>query len=317
MATEDLLRRKYQMTDADLTMFTSNLVNDMTRDLTQLAVFGVTTPNITNLQALCDDFESLATDIELEADLMEATEAKNTKVAEVKEVIRNMALRVDMKWGADSPKYKRLMITGMNSATDNDLIVTARRVHRVMTDYLTDLASLGLTSGMLDDFEELNQAFEDAKNLCHDKVNARAIAAQNRLADGNELYGLVAKYCDMGKRIWVNTDPAKYADYVIYPTVTTGLSKPQNLTANWTLGDTVVHLTCDTVSGATTYEIFSSAVDFGLPSGTYSSLGEFPTPTQGVAYVADKRNYYKVKAKNATQTSDYSEEAWTEVVINV
>ena len=39
-------QRVYNMMDADLIMFTSNLCNTMTRDLSDLGVFGVTSLNV-------------------------------------------------------------------------------------------------------------------------------------------------------------------------------------------------------------------------------------------------------------------------------
>ncbi|MCX6154278.1 MAG: hypothetical protein NT007_08965 [Candidatus Kapabacteria bacterium] len=309
--------RNYNMSDADLCMFTSNLISDMTRDHVELAVFGVTTPNITNLQALGNAFEVFPSDEMLQGDIMIATATKNEKATAVKDTIRALALRVELKWGISSGQYTRLGISDLSRLSDEMLLFTSRRVHTVMTGYLTDLTSGGLTSGMLDDFEDLNEEFELAKNDQHDKINLRDNKTVERVSNGNELYALVSKYCNIGKQVWLNVDPAKYNDYVIYGSTSVGLSKPQNLTANWTLPDTVVHLNWEAVTGALNYEIFSSAVNFGLPAGTYTSLGEFPSPPQGVSFVADKRNYYKIKAKNGSVASDYSDEAWTEVVISV
>jgi hypothetical protein len=152
----------------------------------------------------------------LSGDLMIATQDKNDKLELVKEAIRNMALRVEMKWGVSSGQYRRLGISGMNNMPDDTLLFTARRVHTVMTGYLTDLASAGLTQDMLDDFEDLNEAFEVAKNDQQDKTNTRDMSTLERINYANELYNLVAHYCDIGKRVFVNSNIAKYNDYLIY-----------------------------------------------------------------------------------------------------
>ncbi|MCX6153652.1 MAG: hypothetical protein NT007_05800 [Candidatus Kapabacteria bacterium] len=309
--------RNYRLTDADLCMFTSNLCITMTRDLTDLTPFGITAPKIAALKALGDAFEIFSTDEVLVAYITGATEAKNAKKELVKETIRNMALRCSIKWGTGSWQEKTLGITGMTGFSDETLLVAARRVHNQMTAFLSDLTAGGLTSGMLDDFEDLNEELELAMNAQMTAVNNRDKKTVERIGAGNEIYSFVSMYCDIGKRVFVQSDPAKYNDYLIYDSVTSGLAKPTGVTANWTLGDTVVHLNWDTVVGATGYVVFSCAVDFGLPSGAYSSLAEYSASPQGVTFVADKRNYYKIKAKNSTQTSDYSDEAWTEVVISV
>ncbi|MCX6153292.1 MAG: hypothetical protein NT007_03945 [Candidatus Kapabacteria bacterium] len=184
----------------------------------------------------------------------------------------------------------------------------------IAREYLTDLTSVGLTDAMIDDLEDTAQLMEDSMNEIATAQETRDIKAVERIEKGNELYALVSRYCEIGKYIWEDVNEAKYNDYVIYGS--SGLGKPQTLVANWTLGDTVVHLTWDTVIGASSYEIYTCAVNFGLPSDSYTLLMEAPGP-QGVAFVADKRNYYKIRAKNSSAMSDYSDEAWTEVVISV
>ena len=96
-----LNKRNYNMTDAELCMFTSNLCNTMTRDLTDLADFGITAPKIAALKALGDAFEILPSDEVLVAYVIADTEEKTAKAELVKEAIRNMVTRCQIKWGAD------------------------------------------------------------------------------------------------------------------------------------------------------------------------------------------------------------------------
>lgn len=217
MAAEEV-QREYRLTDPELALFTSNLVSDMTRDAAEFNNFGVDSADISTLQSLGNQFEVFPSDEMLEGEAMVATDAKNEKIEQVKEEIRNMAVRVEMKWGENSGQYKRLGIKGMNNMADDTLLFTSRRVHSVMTDYLADLASEGLTQQMLNDYEALNEALESAKNTQHDKINERDVKRVERIVLGNELYSFVSKYCDIGKRIWFKIDPAKYDDYVIYKT---------------------------------------------------------------------------------------------------
>ena len=62
-------RRNYNMLDAELCMFTSNLCNFMTRDLSDLAIFGITTAKIASLKALGDAFELFPSDGMLEVEV--------------------------------------------------------------------------------------------------------------------------------------------------------------------------------------------------------------------------------------------------------
>lgn len=280
MATNDI-QRNSNLTDPELCMFTSNLCNTMTRDLSDIASFGVSSLSVTNLKALGDAFEIYPSDDMLSGDLMIATQDKNDKLELVKEGIRNMALRVEMKWGSQSGQYRRLGITGMNNMPDDTLLFTSRRVHTVMTGYLTDLAAQGLTQDMLDDFEDLNESFEVAKNEQQDKMNIRDMSTLERINYANELYNLVAHYCDIGKRVYVNSNQAKYNDYIIYTGLSTGMpGKIQNVAYNQTnnqltwdadpVADTYqLEISSDGNAWSLEYEDVNPNAGIGKPPGTW------------------------------------------------
>ncbi|MCX6154587.1 MAG: hypothetical protein NT007_10540 [Candidatus Kapabacteria bacterium] len=305
------------MSDADLCMFTSNLVVTMRRDQTEFTTRGVTALMVTAFETLGNAFEVLPPDVYYLTDLMLATEAKNTQRDACTLKLRAIIGYAKIKWGSGAAQVKRFDAGEMTKYDDKKFLTTCRLGVIVATDYLTDLTPVGLTSAMVDDLEATAQLMEDAMNDISSAQTQRDIKTQDRITKGNELYDFVSRYCEIGKIIWEDVSPAKYNDYIIYGSTSSGLSKPQNVTANWMLGDTQVHLNWDNVSGAASYEVYHSPVNFGMPSGTYSLLAELPSPPQGVSFTADKRNYYKVRAKSGSTLSDFSDEAWTEVVITV
>ena len=81
---------------------------------------------------------------------------------------------------------------------------------------------------------------------------------------------------------------------------TPSLSVPTNVRA--TQSGTSINVTWNSVSGATSYEVFRSSSS----SGTYSSIGTTTTTSRTHSNPSSGANYYKVAAKNASSTSDYS-----------
>jgi hypothetical protein len=307
--------RNYHIIDAELCMFTSNLCDNLTRDLADLTPFGMTAPKIAALKALGDAFEVFPTDDVYIGYIMIETEAKNAIMEQVVETIRNMALRVEMKWGVKSGQYKTLGVVRLNQFSEDVLLITARNVHTRMTAYLADLAAFGLTQQMLDDFEDLNESFEVARNHQKDKIESRDIETQNRIEKGNELYDYVVQYCEIGKRVYAATDPAKYNDYIIYKTTEHGLSKPKNLLAVYVPGPPMtIDLSWDVVTDATSYDVYYNIAEIGSPSGEFNLLNNFPTNSATTTPIINKRNYFKVKAKNDEQTSNYSDEVFLDVI---
>ena len=228
-------------------MFGQHLCDSITRDITEFAVYGVVAANVTALQALCDAFELYPTDDYINQEYLSATAEKEALIEEMRVLVRSMAMRVEMKWGKKSPKYKSLGIADQTKISDEAFLTRARMVHSFMVENLTELAAEGLTQAMLDDMEDKIQALDDAKREQIDKSSFREDKTVDRVKKGNELYNIIAKYCEIGKRIWDKINPARYNDYIIYQKEAGGLSVPQNfffsfmnLTFYW---DVVKHAT--------------------------------------------------------------------------
>lgn len=308
------LYRDYNFTDAELSQFASNLVSIMTRDSTEFAARGVDGADITALETKQDAFEDFPTDEEYKYAVSIAVENKNTVREQMLVSARNISDRAMLKWGAGSARYKRFGAAGITKLGDKNMLYAARRVHRIGTEYLTDLADEGLTQTMLDDLEASTDTFEDKMNALNDSIIERDTKTEERIILGNELYEFVAKYCEIGKVIWKEVSEAKYNDYVIYPTEHQGLSKPQNLAVEYVAGSPPVnHLSWDAVMNATSYDVFVSIRDIGAASGDYNLMDNFTDIFADLQPVNNKRNYYKIKAKNDEDTSDYSDEVFVDV----
>ncbi|MDT3741255.1 MAG: fibronectin type III domain-containing protein [Candidatus Kapabacteria bacterium] len=290
MATTEL-RRNYRMTDAELCMFASNLCNFLTRDMTDFAPIGLTAPKVTSFKALGDAFEVLSPDGSIIGDVMITTEDKKSVREQLLATIRAMALRVEQKWGTNSGKYRRLDLRTPSNLTDDVLLVTARTIHSKITEYLPDLADLGLTQLMLDDFEALNEQFELAKNAQSDAIALRDEKKDERINKGNELYKLLSFYCNYGKLIYEKTSPAKYNDYLIYDSFNAGtLTAPENLTVDVS----TMIFSWDEVENATSYQLETSIVGAEweeIYSGEENFVNYVP-PVEGL-------RQYRVRARNS------------------
>ena len=285
--TEDELRKSFNMSKADLCMFASVLANTLTRDIADLTPFGVTTAKIGELKTLGDDYEVFPSDDYLVGTMMIATDEKNAKTEEVKEAIRQLAVRVEAKWGVGSGQYKRLGIEGMTRFTDRTLLSAARGVHLAMTSYLSDLAGFGLTQVILDDFSDLCDSFETAIAAQKDAIMQRDIKTKERTEMGNQLHSLVSTYCNFGKILYERTDPARYNDYIMYPVTGAALQSPANFRYDF-IGKT---FWWDVVNHATSYQLEKKEGESytEIYSGSETSFHYVPSDGQG---------FYRVRARN-------------------
>ena len=291
-------QRNYNLTDPELCMYTSNLCMYMTRDLSDLSIFGVTAPKIAALKALGDAFELFPSDEVLLAYITGIIEEKNSLMEQVKEQIRNMITRCQLKWGEDSWQVTSLTVKGMNNLVEDSLLTVARRVHEQMTEFLPDLGDYGLTQQVLDDFATLNEAFEIAKNNVSKKTSEREFKTKERIDKGNELYKMVVDYCEIGKRVYVKKNTAKYNDYIIYaPPV--GPVKPP-IMIGYRPGDFVI--SWNLVENATSYELEYS------PDGSAWTVA-YSGSDDAVQYIPAVEGwaYFRCRARNSNGYGEFSE----------
>jgi len=308
------LKKNFSMSFADLMMLASKLVFNMNRDSTEFAARGVDAAAITTFEALGNAFEVFPTDEVYVGEMKDATAAKNSLRESSTLMIQTISGYFDQKWGIGSGKYTSLRVRSLFNSSDSNFLLTARTVVAQATANLAALTPIGLTQADIDALSAEAQLFEDALIDVVDKKEVRDTKANERTEKGNELYSFASNYSKIGKLIWENVDESKYNDYVIYPTSNPSLSKPQNLAAAFDpLNPADVTLTWDLVALATSYDVYVNIAATGAPAGSFNLLNNFATSPASVPGVLNKRNYYKIKAKNDTDTSPYSDEAFVDV----
>lgn len=309
-------RKKFKLSYYELCLFTSQLVANMTRDATEFAARGVDGTAITALETLGDAFEVFPPDDVYVGDISDLTTEKNNLRETVTDDIQVISGYFEQQWGPRSGKYKSLRIANIQKMSDSKFLFTSRNVVTQATQYLTELTPIGLTQTMIDSLEDNAQLFEDKLVELNNTKELRDEKAEERLTKGNELYDYVANYCRIGKLIWENLNEAKYNDYVIYPSVQTGLSKPQNVAAEYVAGSPpLIHISWDSVLNATSYDLYYDLANLGGAAGDFQLLNTYTDTFADVEAVDNKRNYFKLRAKNAEHTSDYSNEVFVDVEI--
>jgi len=211
--------RDYKFSDATLVTKGLEKVAYMRRDQTQFDNYGITVTKIDDLAALLTTFSSRLTDVEALGDQTQVTANKDAKAEEIRTAIRGVMSRVELKFGVGSPKYKKFGTDTLSAQPDSELLITAKRVVRVGTEFLTDLTENGVTALMLRDISDLADAFSDLIVQMKIEIGDRDIEQEDRVEAGNVIYSTLVKYTNVGQSIWETSDVAKFNDYIIYNTI--------------------------------------------------------------------------------------------------
>ena len=186
------------------------------RDAAEFAKQGTTAEQLTAVETSITEFENLPTDDELLGLQMNATAAKDKASEVLKSSMLEILGRAASKYGIESGYYRQFGVKALSALDGGELTTAARRVFRVGTKMLEDLADEGLTAAMLTALKTNTDAYETNLIAQEEAIANREIAVETRLEKANAIYAVVVKLCDKGKRIWQATNQAKYNDYVLY-----------------------------------------------------------------------------------------------------
>ena len=286
------------MTDSELCLLTPKICMFLTRDLTDLQDFSITAQKITALKTLANEFEYFPDDEYYMVGVMEATEAKNQILAQLKEAYRMIVLRFTMTWGDEPLPLRRISASEYYSAPEDQLITMARKTHIYATDNLAKLAPAGLTQAQLDEFKKLSDDLVTAIVAQEEAIDIRDNKATERGNKGNEIYKLLASYCEIGKRFYLKTNPSKYNDYVIYGHAAGGLKPPVMI--GYRPGDFVI--SWGAVDNATSYELDYS------PDGAAWTVA-YSGSDDAVQYIPAVEGwaYFRCRARNSNGYGEFSE----------
>ena len=295
---QEQIMRDYKLTDSELTVFSQQLCGYITRDISEFTDYGVTAANVTALKALGDAFEYFPLDAVYKQEVTLAVEAKDALREEVQKMVRAMSLRVELKWGKNSAQYRQFEIADLSKLGDDAYLTRARAVYTHMNTYKADYTAEGLTPEMLTAMETKLEALDQAIYDANEKLTERKLKSIERIQKGNEIYGLVSRYCEIGKRIWDGVNPAKFENYVIYGASAGPVKPPVNLA--YRPGDFVI--SWGAVQNATSYELEYS------PDGAAWTVA-YSGSDDAVQYIPAVEGwaYFRCRARNSNGYGEFSE----------
>lgn len=216
---QSTVTRNYAMADAELKQKADGLAASITRDLTDFASRNINAASVTSFKTFITSFDSTSTDEELLGELKDATDAKNLVAENIRKAIRHIRNMAEIVYH-NKGKYTSFGFEEMANMSDADLYRLAKRVVRVGTKFLADLAPQGLTAAQLTNIQTLATQLDTAIDTVEDKIENRDIETQDRIKKGNLLWDEMTKLGSIGKTIYEDIDEAKYNDYILVPPAT-------------------------------------------------------------------------------------------------
>lgn len=279
-------KRVYTFSDPTLTQTADDIGNSLTRDLADLAFYGVTAPVIAALAALRTAFAGVQGDVFYVAQITGAANNKNTVRADLETTLRALETGTGGKLGAEDYRTLSLGIRSISSLADKDLIDVGKNAHMAALTFVADLTGTGIDAAYLTALRAKITDLDAKLDLIRVAVKNRDLAATDRIKKGNALYKEMVRLAKFGKDYYFSRDESKYNDYIIVETSNASGNTQErtiadNQTVNFDFTDIeatdVFTLTGDPVNDAEFYFLGTLS---GPPVGPVFTLGAGLTVTK-------------------------------------
>jgi hypothetical protein len=208
-------QRRYKMSDAQLVQLADKLKQCATRDLEDLAEFGVLPATLIAFQTTRDAFYNSPTDESLSEDVVIATQIQNVEKAILMQQIRQISERARIKYGDTDYRFRKYGVDFLSKQKTDEIVRTGRRVQKVAKEQLPELCTEGISQAMLDTLGVLNNNLDELIDSQLDTIKNRDIAVDLRIMSGNALYSMMVTIAAKGILCWLDISEKRYNDYIL------------------------------------------------------------------------------------------------------
>lgn len=218
--------RMYAFSDAELVTKSKEKIAFFRRDATDLLPFGISEVSVSGLETAVNAFLETHTDVEARGDQTISTQAKDQQKELLLELIRQVMVRAQSKFGFGSAKYDKFGTEALSQQSDAEVLITAKRVVRTGTGFMPDLEPLGLKPAHLTEITTQAEAFSELIVDAKEEIGDRDIMQESRVEEGNSIYAALVNMTTTAQGVWQSKNAAKFNDYIIYNTASGGPDAP-------------------------------------------------------------------------------------------
>ncbi|GAB5466146.1 MAG: hypothetical protein Kapaf2KO_15820 [Candidatus Kapaibacteriales bacterium] len=274
------------------------------------------TPFETEFQAAIDAADAIPSGAEVDAEIADVTFDLNEQLPLGRKALQKLYTYVELAW----PKGNKNNSFGRNKYEKarnsqlkmKELLEQAHRQAEVATNK-TALLAAGYTQAAIDELQTIETAIDTLNAQQEDMLAGRFEKTYNRITAYNTVWGFMQQI-NKASKVTFEDNLAKIEMYLLYPTSSQSLPKPQNLQmAPKTGNPEIAVLTWEPVAGAVTYKVYFSETALGQPSGSFAEIGDVEGAVMYEAPIVQGReNWWRIRAYGGGLVSAYSDiVGWT------
>jgi len=207
--------RTYKFSDGQLYGLAKLMLLNITRDLAELAGYGVNATTVNDFKALISAFLTTPADRNQRGIGMGLTAKRAELRGQVELLLRSLKTQVAAHPGITPTEVQLLGIGSISRAKDSNLHRTGRQAVKFATTLLP-LPGSGVDAAYLASLAAVLDAYNAAINAHIQEKRDRKRLKALRVKRGNDLYAEVVRLSSKGKDCFYATSRTRYDAYVIY-----------------------------------------------------------------------------------------------------
>jgi hypothetical protein len=269
-------------------------------------------PYATQFQLAINAADAIPTAVSVQLDIKVITETLNDAVTAGLAQLQKLYTYVELIWKskAKNDQFGRQYYSKLNrSQTKTKELLELAHEKAELVSNKPKLIAMGYSQAMIDGLAAARDDIHVLNKEQESMIADQKTKSEVRITAYNEVWDYMHTINRASKVVFAD-NPARLDYYLLYPSASESLPKPQNLNAVPDPQDPFIAiLTWEPVPGATSYKIYFSEMPLGQPSGTFGEILMVNGVTiANVPIVSGKENYWKIKAYGGGLTSTYSNE---------
>ena len=218
-------RLVYHGNPADLLLLIDEKLAFARRDADAFAPRGWPETRFVALEQAGRALRQLPTDEELAQALRKAEQKRTDARTALTTAIQTVLGKARQVYHPESAEYRGYGAARLHQTTDVGFALLAEQVAAVGLDALATspdeikiaYQQAGLTAAELTAIEQGTTAYRQRLLAVAFAETRRAVGTQHRIQAANSVYRSLAALCELGKSLFIATDPARYTDYLLLP----------------------------------------------------------------------------------------------------
>ena len=201
------------ISDQALVTRSKSTVKSATRDLAELAPYGVTAELLTNWTMKIEDFAKMTKFKVQRANKNSIFNRRNSKTFELKVATKRLKGQLMFVYSEESNEYASIFSTKLAQINASNLYQLGQNIVEVLNIPNDDLLMYGVTAERIADYTTLVNDLGSLIDDCTHTDSTFSIQTQVRNDLKSEVFKTYKFICYLGKELWTNRNNEYYKDY--------------------------------------------------------------------------------------------------------